>query len=135
MIAFFKATNDTIKIIGRLFDDIRSEGWLAENKERFVTEGGQREISCNNALPQLGIEVRQKPISGSVNEVEMQGDCLRKQYSPKQRKFVESILHRFKDLFERKSMLTNCEIRTNFYDPLSRFRTKVSGCPFTFYLG
>ena len=57
-------------------------------------------------------------ISGSVNGVEMQGDCVGKQYSPIQRKYVKFTLHRFKDLFDCKGMLTNCECCTHFYDPL-----------------
>ena len=42
--------------------------------ELFVTDGGQRDIIGNIALPQLRHEVRQKLVSGSINEKEMQGD-------------------------------------------------------------
>ena len=57
--AFYSATEDTIKVIGRIFVEICSEGWLAESVEFFIAVGGQRDIIGRNALPQLGIEVRQ----------------------------------------------------------------------------
>ena len=106
--AFYSATDDTIKMIGRISVDIRSKGWLAKKLKLLITEGGQRVIIGNNAFPQLCIEVRQKLLSGSFNEVEMQGDCLVKQYSTIKHNFVYLILHRFKNLFKSIGMLKNC---------------------------
>ena len=71
MNAFCSATDNTIKITGRIFLNIHFEGCLAKNVELFITEGGQRDIIGNNALPQLSFEVLQKTLSVSINEIEM----------------------------------------------------------------
>ena len=66
---FYSSTNDIIKTIGLIVVRIESEGWISEDAEWFITEGGQRNILGNNLLPSLGFEVRQKRVSGGVNDV------------------------------------------------------------------
>ena len=59
-----------IKIIGRIFINVESEGWMAENADLFITEGVQRNVIGNKVLPQLKSEIRQKHIVRSVEENE-----------------------------------------------------------------
>ena len=97
--SFYSATDDTIKIIGRIYIDIRSEEWFSENADLFITEGGQRNINGNYNLPQLGIEVRQKQMVRSINEEAQRSDSAEIQLSPIQLKFIQYILQEFKDSF------------------------------------
>ena len=66
---FYSATDEVIRVIGRIIDDDESEGWMANPAEFYITEGGQRYIIGNNILPSLGIHVRQKRVEASVNKV------------------------------------------------------------------
>ena len=38
-------------------------------------------------------------------------------YSSIQRKYIKRILGEFEELFERKGLLRNCEVRTHFHQP------------------
>ena len=53
---FYSATDDVIRIIGRILVDVQSEGWVAKQAEFYITEEGQRDVIGNNILPALGIE-------------------------------------------------------------------------------
>ena len=62
------ATEDIIKIIGKIVVSNESEGWISEGAELFIADGGQRDILGNNLLPSLEIEQRQKRVSRLVSD-------------------------------------------------------------------
>ena len=78
--------------------DIESERWVAKKAEFKITEGCQRDIIVNYILPALGIDVRQKKVTGYVHEVGTDstltpiGD-----YSSIHHKYIKNILKEFKE--------------------------------------
>ena len=66
---FYSATEDVIRIIGKILVDVESEGWVVKQAEFYIIGGGQRVIIENNILPSLGIGVRQKRVEASISEV------------------------------------------------------------------
>ena len=89
------ATEDIIKIIGKIVVRIESEGWISEGAELFITgeEVRKRDIIGKNLLPSLEIEERQMRISRVVSD-SARGPQEQRQieYSPIQRNYIKCIL-------------------------------------------
>ena len=98
---FYSLTDDVFRIIGKNLVDVESESLVANQAEFYINEEGQRDIIGNNILPALGIEVRQKILEATYNEVVTDGTLTPVgDYSLIQCKYIKLILRDFKELFE-----------------------------------
>ena len=53
-------TDYTINILVKIIVRTQSNGWISEETSFFITSGHERNITTNDILPKLGIEVTQK---------------------------------------------------------------------------
>ena len=85
---FYSATEDVIKIIGRI--DVRTDfrGWISEGAELFLTEGGQRDTIGIILFPSLGISASEACNTRGTGVVEGRQDHAQAEFLTIQRKYI-----------------------------------------------
>ena len=101
---FYSATEDVIKIIGRI--DVRTDfrGWISEGAELFLTYGGQRDTIGNILCPSLGMSASEASNTRGTGVVEGPQDHSQAEFSTIERKYSKTVLSDFEEKFERKDL-------------------------------
>ena len=103
-IVFYSATEDVIKIIGRI--DVRTDfrGWISEVAELFLTYGGQRDTIGKILCPSLGMSASEASNTRGTGVVEGPQDHAQAEFSTIQRTYSKIVLSDFEEKFERKDL-------------------------------